>query len=200
MEFFCRPGIFIKFFRVRILEFFIPFLEFQSIYRKEDAHVLPSKTYQGVLHRGVVGQDTKGGHQTLIYKSNNMEREMNNTYPADIAALIDDMKEGRYKNLQIMLFRNHPGMGLGLGLGQQYLVVSRDGFGVYKLLDINYCEGVLKMELTNSLTGEPFIINLDVNDQHPEYVFLFWEDIKNMVLDDIAYRFSGDDSPELEKM
>ena len=129
-----------------------------------------------------------------------MDKTMNNTYPADIAALIDDMQAGRYKNLQIMLYRNHPGLGLGLGLGQQYLVVNPDGFGVYKLLDINYCEGVLKMGLTESLTGEPFEINLNVNDEHPEYIFICWEDIKNMVLDDIAYRFNGEDSLELEKV
>lgn len=127
-----------------------------------------------------------------------MDKTMNNTYPADIAALINDMQAGRYKNLQIMLYRNHP--GLGLGLGQQYLVVNPDGFGVFKLDSLDYNNGIINLLLTNSLTGEPFIINLDVNDQHPEYTFICWEDLKNMVLDDIAYRFTGDDTLELEKV
>jgi len=127
-----------------------------------------------------------------------MDKTMNNTYPADIAALIDDMQAGKYKNLQIMLYSNHP--GLGLGLGQQYLVVNRDGFGVYRLINVDYRSGIIYMVLTNQLTGEPFEINLNVNDEHPEYMFVCWNDIKNMVLDDIAYRFTGDDSPELEKV
>ena len=129
-----------------------------------------------------------------------MEKTINNTYPADIVALIDDMKAGRYQNLQIILYRNHPGLGMGMGLGQQYLVVNRDGFGVFRLISVDYKSGIIYLALTNQLTGEPFEINLDVNDEHPEYIFICWEDIKNMVLDDIAYRFTGDDSLELEKV
>lgn len=127
-----------------------------------------------------------------------MEKTINNTYPANIAELIDQMQEGKYKNLQIMLYRNHT--SLGLGLGQQYLVANRDGFGVYRLINVDYNNGIINMVLTNSLTDEPFKINLNVNDQHPEYIFICWEDIKNMVLDDIAYRFTGEDTLELEKM
>jgi len=123
---------------------------------------------------------------------------MNNTYPADIAALLADMQMGKYKNLQIFLYRNPD--KLGLGLGQQYLAVNHESFELLRLISVDYKSGIIQLVLINEFTDEPFEIYLDVNDEHPQNIFVCWEDLKNMVLDDIAYHFTGEDSPELEKV
>ncbi len=117
-----------------------------------------------------------------------MDTTMNNTYPADIAALLADMQMGKYKNLQIFLYRNPD--KLGLGLGQKYLVVNPDGFGVLRLISVDYKSGIIQLVLINEFTDEPNEIFMDINDEHPENIFVCWEDLKNMVLDDIAYHFT----------
>jgi len=117
-----------------------------------------------------------------------MDTTMNNTYPADIAALLADMQMGKYKNLQIFLYRNPD--KLGLGLGQKYLVVNPDGFGALRLISVDYKSGIIQLVLINEFTDEPNEIFMDINDEHPENIFVCWEDLKNMVLDDIAYHFT----------
>jgi hypothetical protein len=62
--------------------------------------------------------------------------------------LIDDMEKHpvRYKQLQFILNRKKH---YNLGLGQDYLLMNRIGFGLYKLNSVDYCNGILKMILTN---------------------------------------------------
>lgn len=127
-----------------------------------------------------------------------MNKTMNKMYPADIAALLAEMQEGNYKHLQIFLYRNQS--SLGLGLGQKYLVVNPDGFAVLRLVSVNYEGGIIQLALINEFTGEPNEIFMDINEEHPQNLFVCWEDLKNMVLDDIAYHFTEEDYPELEKL
>ena len=126
----------------------------------------------------------------------NMEKTTNNTYPANIAELIDQMETGRYKHLQIFLRHNQS--NLGLGMEQEYLMVSRDDFGVYRLVSVDYSEGIVQLVLSNPITGEPSEINLDVHDEHPAYIFICWNDIKNLVYAEMTSDYAGEDLLELD--
>ena len=125
-----------------------------------------------------------------------MEKANNNTYPADITDLIEQMQEGKYKYLQIFLSRNQS--NLGLGFGQKYLVVTPDGFGLYELNSVDYNAGILQMLFTNPDTGNTAEICLDVNDTHPAYTFICWKDIRDMVYDEITNCCAGEDLLELD--
>ena len=125
-----------------------------------------------------------------------MEKANNSTYPATIIDLINQMQEGRYTHLQIFLSRNQS--NLGLGFGQKYLVVTPDGFGLYELNCVDYNAGILQMLFTNPDTGCNAEINLDVNDEHPAYIFICWKDIRDMVYDEITNCCAGEDLLELD--
>ena len=69
-----------------------------------------------------------------------MAKEPNNSNcecSPSLDELLDDMQDpsGKYKHLQIVLYRNKN--SLKLGLGQKYLVVNNVGFGVYILNDVD---------------------------------------------------------------
>ena len=127
-----------------------------------------------------------------------MEKTINTDHPATIEELITAMEDptGRYKHLQFILYRNES--RLGLSFGQKYLVVNQIGFGVYELNSVDYNNGILQMLLTNPDTGNTAEINLDVNDDHPEYFFICWNDIKSMVYDEITNNYFDNELLEID--
>ena len=125
-----------------------------------------------------------------------MEKTTNNAYPATIEDLLDQMQEGKFKHLQIFL--RHNTSNLGDGLGQKYLVANRDDFGVYTVMSVDYCNGNIQLVLTHADTGNTVEINLDVNDEHPSYLFIHWEDIRKLVLDEMTINYAGEDLLELD--
>ncbi len=121
---------------------------------------------------------------------------MNNIYPTDLSELIAEMQKGKFKHLQIFLYRNQS--SLGLGLGQQYLIVTHDSFGVYRLISVDYRSGSIHISLTDSLTGEHFVICLDVNNEHPDYIFIWWNDITKMVNEESTSRSAVEQVQEFD--
>jgi hypothetical protein len=119
-------------------------------------------------------------------------------YPATLQELVDDMQHpsGKYKNLQIILNRND---NRYLGLGQKYLVVSHEGFAVYRLLDIHYAKGIIRLDLENMSNGSISSTPLDVNNKHPELFLLAWEDIRQLVFENTIRRIIDDELLELEE-
>jgi hypothetical protein len=83
---------------------------------------------------------------------------------------------GKYNHLQIILSKND-----NRTLGQHYLVISPAGFGVYQLNNINYNNGVILMTLTSMDTKRSAEISLDINNEHPQYFLISWDDIIQMV-------------------
>jgi len=123
-----------------------------------------------------------------------MAKEPNNSNcecSPSLDELLDDMQDpsGKYKHLQIVLYRNLN--SLKLGLGQKYLVVNNVGFGVYILNNVDYKNSIIQMFFTNSLTGDKAEISLDINEKHPQVFIICWKDIKQMVFNeyvtDVAY-------------
>ncbi len=125
---------------------------------------------------------------------------INNTsaYPPTIEELLDAMEDpfGRYRYLQLIYYRNKS--SLGLGLGQQYLVVNQYGFGLYQLDDVDYSNGILTMMFTNPRTGNMAEITLDVNNKHPEHFLICWKDIKQLMFEENLLDIADDELLELE--
>jgi len=148
-----------------------------------------------------IAVDTAGGTLDNINTNEIMESsELYNAgdYPATIEELLDAMQDpsGRYKHLKIIFYRNKS--SLKLGLGQQYLVVNQDGFGLYQLNDINYSNGILIMMFTNPRTGNMAEITLDVNNKHPEHFLICWKDIKQLMFEENLLDIIDDELLELE--
>jgi len=81
--------------------------------------------------------------------------------------------EGKYSHLQVFLYRiksTHK-------IGQQYLFVSRTAFGKVKLMNINYHENLIKLELQDSFSGASSQFTLDINDKEFRFLLIAWEDI-----------------------
>jgi hypothetical protein len=130
----------------------------------------------------------------------NMEKETNNStseYPATLDELLAEMKHpsGKYRHLQIILNRND---NRWLSIGQKFLVVSNAGFAVYRLLHIHYADGIIRLELKSMSNGKISIAAFDINNKHPEFFLLCWEDVKQLVFEDNARRIINDELLELE--
>jgi len=134
--------------------------------------------------------------KVFIRKCLTMEKTIYNTYPADLPELIEAMQAGKYKHLSIFLY--HDKSSLDMGFGQRYLLVNNSGFGLYDLKSVDYNSGFLQMLFTNPDTGCFAEVNLDVNNEHPEHFAIRWNDIKDMVYNDIASDYDATDLLELE--
>ncbi|MGD0584106.1 MAG: hypothetical protein ABR974_14325 [Bacteroidales bacterium] len=85
--------------------------------------------------------------------------------------------DGKYSHLQVFLYR----IGSTHKIGQQYLFVSRTAFGKVKLIDINYHENLIKLELQDSFSAESSQFTLDINDKEFRFLMIAWEDILYML-------------------
>ena len=125
-----------------------------------------------------------------------MEELTYNTYPADLPELIEAMQAGKYKHLSIFLYRDKS--SLDMGFGQQYLLVSNSGFGLYELKSVDYNDGILQILFTDPATGNDAELNLDVNNEHPEHYAIRLHDLKDMLYAEITSGIVDDELLELE--
>jgi len=103
-----------------------------------------------------------------------------NEYPNTLDELVADMElnPDKYKHLQFILNRQKH---INLGLGQLYLVVNNVGFGLYRLEDVDYSEGLILMSFTNP---QVFLVN--------------WRDIEDMVYSEVTSNYTDHELQELE--
>lgn len=118
-------------------------------------------------------------------------------YPNTLYDLIVDMELNpeRYKHLQFILNRPEH---MGLGLGQLYLVVNENGFGLYRLDDVDYENSIIQLSFTNPMTGNYAEISLDINNKHPQLFLINWLDIEDTVYKEVVYDFTDNELLELE--
>ena len=118
-------------------------------------------------------------------------------YPNTLYDLIVDMELNpeRYKHLQFILNRPEH---MGLGLGQLYLVVNENGFGLYRLDDVDYENSIIQLSFTNLMTGNCAEISLDIINKHPQLFLINWLDIEDMVYKGVVYDFTDNELHELE--
>lgn len=57
-------------------------------------------------------------------------------------------------------------------------MISRSGFGVVKLLDIDYGENQISMALQDISTGMIKNVQLNINDPAFRFVLISWQDIQ----------------------
>lgn len=121
----------------------------------------------------------------------------NNYIPATLDELITDMElyPDNYKHLQIILNRH---FYTNMNLGQMYLVVNNVGFGLYRLDDVDYKNGIIQLSFTNPATGNNAEILLDISDKHPQVFLINWQDIEDMVYSEIVFNYSDNELLELD--
>jgi hypothetical protein len=116
-----------------------------------------------------------------------MENEINNNtcqYPETLEELVDMMEThpDRYKHLEIFLSRE--AVSDFPDFGEEYLVVSREGFALYRLDSVDYQDGRVLLSLTEQSTNQPVKFSVDINNLQPSCFFVRWKNIWDLVLDD----------------
>ena len=103
-----------------------------------------------------------------------------NEYPNTLDELVNDMElhPDNYQHMQFILNRQKH---MNLGLGQLYLVVNEIGFGLYRLNDVDYNNGIVRLSFINPATDNCAEISLDITDKHPHIFLINWKDIEEMV-------------------
>jgi hypothetical protein len=120
-------------------------------------------------------------------------------YPSTFDELIYDsnIHPEMYKHLQIIFSSKKEDESWGIG--QRYLVVNYNGYGVYILDNLDYRDGKIYMTLTNQYTMETEKMSLDINDKHPKHYFIKWEDIKGLAYDEQTKDKSDNELLELDE-
>jgi hypothetical protein len=111
-----------------------------------------------------------------------MNESTNKNIPETFDDLIDYLESHDHKHLQIFLFREKP--SLGFVQDERYLVVNSNGFGLYKLRNLDYQNGKIQLEFTNPETGNPETVSLDIHNTHPDLFIINWKDIVDMAYAD----------------
>ena len=84
--------------------------------------------------------------------------------------------------------------------GKDYLVVSSDGFGVYRLESVDYQNETIVLSLIEVSTNKAVTYTLDINDEQPSCLFIRWKDIRAMVYaESIRTKFKIEDLLELNE-
>jgi len=122
---------------------------------------------------------------------------MDSNYPANLDELVHDMEihPYQYQHLKIFL-RRESNTGIPV-FGEQYLVVSREGFALYRLDSVDYHYGTIILSLTEQSTNQPVKFSVDINNRQPSCLFIRWKNIWDIILDDIL-KSDGNDGDLIE--
>ena len=104
-------------------------------------------------------------------------------------------KAGRYKLLQLIV---NPNDARRLKLGQDYLVITNNWFGIYELENFDYSEGKIQMKLKSNTSDDVTCVTMDTSNQCPMFFLIRWNDIKQMVYEDAVHHIINDELLELE--
>jgi hypothetical protein len=114
-----------------------------------------------------------------------MNTDLNKTsIPSSIDELIQNVEKHPdiYRHLQIFL--SHEYTNDAPALGEEYLAVTKNGFAIYRIDDIDYQNGIINISLTDTTTYQAETYILDINDKNPKCIFLRWKDVKEMVFNE----------------
>lgn len=115
------------------------------------------------------------------------EEEIHNDtsdYPETIEELVDAMEKypDRYQHLKVFLRRN--GINDFPEFGEEYLVVSCEGFGVYRINSTDYVNGEIILLLTEASTNKAVNYSFNINEVLPTCLFIRWKDLKSLVFEE----------------
>ena len=86
--------------------------------------------------------------------------------------------DGKFSHLKIILSRN----GIGQ-LNDKYLMVTPEGFGKVKLLDVDFDGHHVQLDMEDCKTGFRKLFSIDVKDESFHFVLIQWNDILKMCSD-----------------
>lgn len=115
-------------------------------------------------------------------------------YPTTIDELCEkQLESGKYEHLKIILSKND-----NHRFGQNYMYISRSAFGKVKLIDLDFIDGHLYIELQDCSNGLFIHNSFDVDDKEFKFLLISWQDIRNMVLTESCTKLSHDEMLEFE--
>lgn len=94
----------------------------------------------------------------------------------------------KYDYLKIILTKN-----ANRTIPQEYLLVSRTGFQVIRLLDIDFGNNGIIMILQDVQSGMTKKITIEAEDQRFKFLLISWQDIQQMVMEANSYSKLEDD-------
>jgi hypothetical protein len=102
-------------------------------------------------------------------------KNINPSYSSIEAVLSGMTSSGQFDHLRLILSKNN-----NRSMGQKYLMISRTGFGVVILLDVEYCENQICMALQDTCSGIIKNVHLDIFDPAFSFLLISWQDIREI--------------------
>ena len=123
----------------------------------------------------------------------------NNHISADdrVQGLIDhiDSSPENFEHLQVFLHRERQS---DCQPDLEFLMVTPTSFGKIELLNVSVEANYVILEIKDCLTQLVGNVRIDISDASPKTFFIRWQDIKQMVLADIATNYSDDEILEFD--
>lgn len=117
----------------------------------------------------------------------------NDSFQVTLEDLLDNQKD--YPHLQIVLSRaGH----IKNGIGKKYLMVTPTGFGIIKLLDLAFDGEYIILNLQDCTDGNQRHIPININDTSFKFLLIYWDNIKDIVMEEILTNNNKDDMLEIE--
>jgi hypothetical protein len=125
--------------------------------------------------------------ETMEYE----EKKYNNESPLSIEDLFKEMKpEGKFEHLRIFLNRCDTPLS---ELGSYYLLVTPEGFTLCQLMDLEYYNEKIWIELREAIKDNIFQVFLDIHDINPKLFLIYWEDVKHLMTENSDLECIGDE-------
>jgi len=109
----------------------------------------------------------------------------------EVQSLIDSIEStpADFEHLKIFLNRNGKSNCLQ---DKEYLMVTPNVFGKVKVLDLKVNADYIIIEFLDCAMQMVGNVRVDINDSNPKTLFICWQDIKRMVLDETSSMSSND--------
>lgn len=135
-------------------------------------------------------------NQSIMKHQGHHSHHPDNSHKLTFSELEDEVyNTNRFSHLQIFLSRKREG-----GIGKVFLMVSRKGFLIVRLVDLQYENETILIDLMNMEVEEEVTrFYLDIYDPRFKFVLLNLQDIKNLVKAQISIEATIDALLELDE-
>lgn len=90
---------------------------------------------------------------------------------------------GMFDHMRLILTKNNDQT-----LGQKYLYLSRNTFGLVRLHDVDFFDNKIRMDIEVISTGLRKKVHLDINDSAFKFLLISWHDIKHILNSNIIHK------------
>ena len=113
--------------------------------------------------------------------------------PSNVELFAELINSNQYEHLRLILHRNQ-----NREFGQTYLYVSKDAFGKVKLVDLDFVDNHIYIELQDCTTKMFIHQSIDVEDKEFKFLLISWQDLRKMVIDENQSKFNNQDLLEFD--